>query len=177
MSQPLRRYLVCVALCGSDPKQKWLERPRTPVISRWRGARLLDDACGQVGRIEAEAVFQPEAEELADVAELRVLVTDALHADDRIWFAQPDQRTAHHLRPGCIATEWRTDFRRSGGEIGPYDCERGGDIGAAVGGGDVKRVVLEFSQFRALVERFEIANQPAPDHVALKRDVVTGREH
>src|SRR5262249_26262302 len=84
--QPIRRYLVHIASRGGDPKEERFELPRTPVISRRCSACLLNDGCGQVGRIEAEAVFQPEAEELTDVREFDVFIANTLHADDRIRF-------------------------------------------------------------------------------------------
>ena len=75
MSQALDRDRTRIRLRGGDPEQELLERHRSPVIGR-RGARFLDDACGQVGRIETEPVIQPEAEELADAVKHHVFVTD-----------------------------------------------------------------------------------------------------
>src|SRR6516165_4410941 len=90
MPEAFRRYLARIAPRGSDPKQERLEFARAPVVSRRCGDRLLDDGCGQIGRVEVEAVLQPEAEELADVSELHILVAETLHADDRIRLAQPN---------------------------------------------------------------------------------------
>jgi len=99
-SQTLRRYSARVTARGGNPKQERLELARAPVVGRRRGDRLLDDGRGQIRHIKIEAVLQPETEELANIGELHVFVAKTFHADDWIWLAQPDQRAAHHIRPG-----------------------------------------------------------------------------
>src|SRR6516165_11067931 len=175
MSKALRRYLARIALRGGDAEQERLELPRSPVISWRSGNRLLDDSRGQIRHVEIEAVLQPEAEELADVSEFDVFVAETFHAENRIRLTQPDQWTAHHLRPGRIAAEWGTNSRRAGSKIGAHDRERGRDIRTTIDGNGLEHVLLEASQLWPLVERFEIADQTAPNHVAPERDVVTGR--
>src|SRR5262249_19216203 len=76
-----------------------------------------------------------------------------------------------------VAAEWPAHGQGTGREIGTHDRECGRNIDAAIVSGDFKRVPLEDSQLRPLVERLEVTNEPAADHVTPERDVVGGREY
>ena len=160
-------------------QQEFLEWSRIEVQPAGPGARAgyLDDSAGRMRRVESKVVGDPEAEELAHVGEFRIFLACSVHTRDRVRLAQPDERAAHHPRPGRIAAEWTADPWSAGSKIGTDNGERGGNISAAVGGGIFEGVPLELAQFGALDQRFEIAYEAATDHVALEGNVIAGREH
>src|SRR5262249_56460703 len=72
------------------------------------------------------------------------------------------------------SAEGSTPLGAPGGKVGAHDRQSSRDVGRPVRPRLPQRVAMELPQLRPLVERFEIADQPAADHVAAEGDVITG---
>ena len=76
MTQALGRYDPFVCPACRHTQEELLECRRAVIVGRRRHARDFDDAAGCIGRIETEIVGEPQAKELANITELRILLSD-----------------------------------------------------------------------------------------------------
>src|SRR5262249_35908428 len=117
-------------LVPSHAHEELLEHRRIETYGRL--ARLFNEAGGQVGHVEVNLVAQPQAEQLADVREFRILRPAGVHARDRVRLPQPYERTTDHRRPLRITSEWSANPRRSRRQVGADDRQSRGDVAPAI---------------------------------------------
>src|SRR5262249_28654731 len=121
-------------------------------------------------------VFAPKFDEGVQCAAFGVFLAHLVHAFDWVFLAERDERAAHYFRPSAVAAQWSADLRSTGSDVGAFDGDRGGDVGAAVVEHALDGMEVELAQFWPLDLRVEVCNQPATCHVAGQRDVVAGAE-
>ena len=96
-SQPRSKSLTgypTIAI-SHDPQQQLLEWLPIEIGERRQLAGYFDDLAGRVVLIEIE-IIDPQAEQLANIGQFRIILARELHASDRVRLAEPDERAADH---------------------------------------------------------------------------------
>ena len=107
VTQAFGRYDPFVSPACRHTQEELLECRRAVIVGRRRHARDFDDAAGCIGRIETEIVGEPQAKELANIAELRILFSiestlvigparSARRAGCAPWLTRPNSFRAIH---------------------------------------------------------------------------------